>query len=194
MRKLLIALACVLSTSVASAEKAPGTDLASTSFPAFAPDGTATVVRVTVTSRQVLRIRLEMYEDPHDWPPRVGEGLSYTARTRTRHLSAAVFDNLLSDIRVLSNAELEETFWGGFCQMVPSALDYTGELKVVRNYDRRTKSFLGEMARVMGSWCWMGYSIAPKDQGKRNRADRFKAKVKVLAAQFLGRRIGQILR
>lgn len=187
---LVAAIICLIAGS-ASAE-----DLASTSFAASTWNDKSAVVHLTVTSHRTLRMRLEIFDDPFDWPPRVGDKrLPFKRRTRIRHLSPAVFDHLRDDIKSLANVELEETFGDYVCLMVPSALDFTGELDVIRGYDWETDSFTGEIERVMsGPWCWAGHGIRPTEQWARNRADRFKEKLRILAAQFLGRRIDEILR
>jgi hypothetical protein len=131
-------------------------------------------------SDETLQITVELY------PPQ-RESLFEPTKTlhRSRRLGTAAFDDLLLDVKVLSNAEVEVTRAGPTCRRLATPLSMTRELDVLRGYDLNSDTFLGEVERVSQNWCERPVKIRLVDPDEAERAERFQAKVGILATQML---------
>ncbi|MBT3980377.1 MAG: hypothetical protein HOE90_03440 [Bacteriovoracaceae bacterium] len=102
-----------------------------------------------------------------------------------KDLSDSVFQLLLMDAKVLSNAKVLETYAGIVCMMMPGPGAFYDNLLVARNYGFDT-GFAGALELIDGpSGCWLAHQTHPQFDHNRTGAAILKRSFRLLTLELL---------
>ena len=180
MKKIILLLAFAISTTAQARE----TYLASYNFGVIDSVG-AKIITANLTDEGFLSVETTTVDDMFGLPSDDAETF-YASKT----LHPINLKNLKHKVISLANAEIEASYAGIVCMLMPSIDQSSNHLSVARDYDYDSEQFNGEMTLVDGPrGCWVSNKVHLKNTFSNEIAVELKGILRALAIEALGDQI-----